>query len=151
MFDVKKNYVIGIVLDENLTETLLLKRVKEPFPDTLNGIGGKINSDESLEDAMLREMQEETDIKIENVKKIEYMLTEYYPYGVLLNVFSIILNDSYEKKELIKTREGELRWYNLVEHNLFDTRKPHMAGEGNVSFFINYALCKEGIDTSKIL
>lgn len=149
MFDVKKNYVVGIVLDNDLKETLLLERVNEPYSGTINGVGGKVEEGEGLEAAMIREMQEETDIKMENVKKVEYLVTLYYPKGVLLNVFYIILNDSYQKKEVIDTREGKLKWFDYIKDGLYDARKPKVAGEGNVAFFINYALINEGIDTSK--
>ena len=150
MFDVKKNYVLGMVFDTELKEVLLVKRNKEPYINTTNGIGGKVEGKESIAEAMEREMLEETDIKLENVNKTEYLATIYYPSGVLLNVFYMILNDSYVKKNKIDTVEGILRWHNIVNDNLLYTAKENMAGEGNVAYFINYALYKEGIDAGYI-
>lgn len=146
-----KRYVVGMVFDHNLKEVLFLKRVKEPFKDCVNGIGGKIEQGESIDDAMRRETFEETDILEEHIDKLEYMFTINYSYGVELNVYYIILNNKYKKKDLIETREGTLIWKDIISGRLFDATKTYVAGEGNIAYFIKYALNREGIEMNNVL
>lgn len=150
MYEKKKSYVLGIVFDYELKEVLLLQRVNEPYKGKLNGIGGKIEQGEEFLEAMKREMSEETDIKPENIDKIEGLINFTRPNGMSINVFYILLNKTYNKKEQIDIDEGTLKWYNLINDNLFDVRNPKLASDGATAYFINYALNKEGIDTNLI-
>ena len=148
MFEKKKSYVLGIVFDYKLEEVLLLKRVNEPYSGRLNGIGGKVEHGEQFLEAMKREMFEETDIKLENVGKIEGLITFTRPNGASVNVFYILLNKTYKKKEQITIDEGILKWYHFINDNLYDVRNIKLASEGATAYFINYALSKEGVNTS---
>lgn len=53
-----------------LTEVLLIKRLHPPFEGMWAIPGGFINMDEKLEDAALRELQEETGIREINLERI---------------------------------------------------------------------------------
>jgi len=123
VFEKKKSYVLGFVFDCELKEVLLLKRINEPYKDKLNGIGGKVEKGEQFLEAMKREMLEETDIRLEKVKKIEPLLNFTRPNGASINVFYIILNNTYTKKERIDTDEGILKWYNFVNGSGKESRK----------------------------
>ena len=145
-----KRYVVGMVFDHELKEILFLKRVKEPYKDCINGVGGKIEQDESIDSAMRRELFEETDIVEEHINKLSYMFTISFPYGVELNVYYIILNDNYSKKDSIDTREGVLVWKDIIRESLFDSTKTDVAGEGNIAYFIKYVLNREGIEMNDV-
>jgi 8-oxo-dGTP diphosphatase len=60
------NYVAGFALSENFRDTVLLVRKNQPAwqKDMLNGVGGKMEANETPEEAMVREFQEETGIHV---------------------------------------------------------------------------------------
>lgn len=59
----KMNYVIGFVFDEDLTQVLLIEKLKPEFlKGLLNGIGGKIEPGEAVMSAMRREFEEEAGV-----------------------------------------------------------------------------------------
>lgn len=150
MSEQKKRYVLGLILDSSLKEVLLVSRVKKPYKGCINGVGGKIEEGESIEEAMLRELQEETDVRLKDIAKTKFMMTTYFPSGIELSVFYFVLNDGYEKKEIIETPEGPLMWYDFIQNDIYDTTRANTAGEGNVAYFVNYALCLEGVDTGEM-
>ena len=145
-----KRYVVGIVFDHEFKEILFIKRNKEPFKDCINGVGGKIEANESIDEAMRRETFEETDILEKHIDKFEYMFTINYSYGVELNVYYLVLNNKYSKKDSIDTREGILVWKDIICESLFDSTKTDVAGEGNIAYFIKYALNREGIEINDL-
>jgi hypothetical protein len=55
-----------------------------------------------------------------------------------------VLDNNYEKKTQIDTREGILLWKDIVKDKLLDASQSGIAGEGNIAYFIQYALCREG-------
>jgi len=61
----KKHYVMGLCIDRSAGLVLLVEK-KQPAwqAGLLNGVGGKIEDDESPDDAMRREFKEETGISI---------------------------------------------------------------------------------------
>lgn len=59
--------VDGIILNEN-DEILLIKRKNEPFKDLWALPGGFVEYGEKVEDAVLREIKEETGLNVEIVK-----------------------------------------------------------------------------------
>ena len=57
------DYVVGLMFDDSSEEVLLIKKKRPKWQDgLLNGIGGKVEKDESPLDAMIREFEEETGI-----------------------------------------------------------------------------------------
>ena len=52
------------------TEVLLIKRRSEPFKDSWALSGGFLEDDEPLEDGALRELEEETGLKLEGLQQI---------------------------------------------------------------------------------
>lgn len=77
---VEVNYVVGLIFDEAGTKILLIKKNKpKDLAGMLNGIGGKIEPNESVKSAVMREVWEEAGWKIVP-QEWEYFLklTAYY-------------------------------------------------------------------------
>lgn len=56
-----KKYVVGFMINEQRTQVALIQKTKPEWQaGLLNGIGGKVESDESISSAMTREFLEET-------------------------------------------------------------------------------------------
>lgn len=59
-------YVLGFLFDDKGTKVALIKKNRSPWQEgKLNGIGGKVDSGEYKEAAMVREFQEETGVPTE--------------------------------------------------------------------------------------
>ena len=63
-----KNYVVIMLFNRDYSKLLLIKRNKKPYKGCWNGIGGKIENDETPLEAAKRECMEETGISINNPK-----------------------------------------------------------------------------------
>ena len=103
------NIAIGI-LKNTENEVLLGKRIKGK---SLEGYwefpGGKIEPNETPEEALFREFQEELGLEIGRIKKMESISYQYDHYDVLLIPFKIIDYDGYPSG-----LEGqELMWCNI--------------------------------------
>lgn len=140
-----KRYVVGFIFDEYLNFVMMLKRNKNPYLGYMNGIGGKIEEKDALFDlpdrdyAMLREMEEETGLSKDKIKKYTYLMTINYPHGIELNIYSIILQTGAEYLPLINSDEGELLWVHANDNELLNVYSNQFAGEGNIAYAIRYA------------
>jgi len=98
----------------NKNQVLLQKKARGFGAGKWNGPGGKIESGETPEEGTIREVKEETNLDIRNLKKagkIEFIFTENYDSN---NYTYIFVCKDYEgnPKDM---GEGELRWYNILE------------------------------------
>lgn len=105
--------VAGIIQKEKV---LLLQREKEPFKDLWSLPGGKIESNEFITDALIREVSEETNLFLKSIKFcgiVSEKITnkQKNTYGHLINIFLI---DSYKGK-IKSSIEGKLKWFTLEE------------------------------------
>tara|TARA_B100000700_G_scaffold331796_1_gene468920 strand:- start:28939 stop:29340 length:402 start_codon:yes stop_codon:yes gene_type:complete len=58
-----QKYVLGFAFNNDLTHVVLIKKNRPDFlKNKLNGVGGKIEPNENIEEAMVREFKEETGI-----------------------------------------------------------------------------------------
>ena len=124
----KKMNVI-VVFDKNLKKALMCKRTKEPYMGMYNLVGGKIEKEDDGLNEAYRELEEETNIKKEDVGLIHFMNLTYVKWDKELEVYYGILN-----KEVSLVEEvNKLEWV-PINDNFFDMIK--YAGEGNIGHII---------------
>lgn len=75
--------VVAIITDEN-GRFLVARRGEEPAKGTLDLIGGFCDPGESSEEAIVREIEEETGYIVEGIPKILYSVPNTYQYSKLL-------------------------------------------------------------------
>jgi 8-oxo-dGTP diphosphatase/2-hydroxy-dATP diphosphatase len=78
-----------------------------------NGFGGKVLDDETIEDSLVREMEEEAGIKIEKFEKVGIMDFTFAKSGEMIEVH-VFKTDTFsgEPKE---TEEMKPEWFNVDE------------------------------------
>lgn len=139
-------YVVGFIFNWNMKKVLMIYRKKEPYRNKFNGVGGKVKPNETPLCAFLRETEEETGIDLtKEAKRFKKLVTMSYPSGVTLHVFYAVLKDDFKMHVVPETNEGVLTWYPVKEgkDTLLDVTSRYYAGEGNIPYFINYALMIE--------
>lgn len=104
-------YTLGFVIRGD--EILMLNREKSPWKGAWNGVGGKIQGDESPLDCIRRELYEETGIE-SNVAHFEdkglLTWTDFEAIGNGLRIFFIRVKLSFVLETPLKTKEGILDW-----------------------------------------
>ncbi len=124
----KKMNVI-VVFDKNLEKTLMCKRTKEPYMGMYNLVGGKIEKENDGLNEAYRELEEETNIKKEDVNLIHFMNLTYVKWDKELEVYYGKLNKDVNLVEEV----NKLEWADIND-NFFDMNK--YAGEGNIGHII---------------
>ena len=124
----KKMNVI-VIFDKELERTLMCKRTKEPYMGMYNLVGGKIEKENEGLNEAYRELEEETNIRKEDVELIHFMNLAYVKWNKELEVYYGILKNEVELVEEV----NKLEWVS-VNDNFFDMNK--YAGEGNIGHII---------------
>ena len=124
----KKMNVI-VVLDQRMENTLMCKRTKQPYKGMYNLVGGKIEKENDGLNEAYRELEEETNIKKEDIDLIHFMNLTYTKWDKELEVYYGILKN---KVELIE-EVNKLEWVS-VNDDFFDMNR--YAGEGNIGHII---------------
>jgi len=71
------SYTAGFLFDEKTKRIVLIKKNKPIWQKGLyNGVGGKIEKNESPEDCIIREFEEETGVFIEDWEEFAYLYRE---------------------------------------------------------------------------
>lgn len=139
-----KKYVVGLIFDKEMEHVLMLKRLKAPYTNLYNGVGGKIEEQETPKDAMIREIEEETELTPEFFTKTIQLVSLTFPTNLSLDVFYSILNVERDTVFIEKeTREGTLEWLSIESNDLLNASNPQIAGEGNIAYFVQLALQQE--------
>ena len=112
------------VFNKDLTKTLMCKRKKEPYKNLYNFVGGKIEKDNSVEEAY-RELKEETNIAKKDIDIVHLMDILYYKADIELEIYYGVLKNEVNLIEEV----NKLKWIDMKE-NFFDYNK--FAGEGNI-------------------
>ncbi len=124
----KKMNVI-VVFDNKLENTLMCKRTKEPYMGMYNLVGGKIEKENDGLNEAYRELEEETNIKKNDIDLIHFMNLTYTKWNKELEVYYGILKNEVELIEEV----NKLEWVS-VNDNFFDMNR--YAGEGNIGHII---------------
>lgn len=124
-----KRMNVIVIFDKNLDKVLMCKRSKEPYMGMYNLVGGKIEKENDGLNEAYRELEEETNIKREDVDLIYFMNIIYVKWDKELEVYYGILNKDVSLIEEV----NKLEWVN-VNDNFFDMSK--YAGEGNIGHII---------------
>jgi 8-oxo-dGTP diphosphatase len=105
--------VFGYTSKEGLS-VLLIKRNIEPFKDVWALPGGLVGNDEPLEDAVQRELKEETGVSINYLEQL-------YSFGnpnrdprnrvISITYYGLVKPDAFELKA--DTDAGDARWFNI--------------------------------------
>ena len=118
-----------VIFDKNLNKTLMCKRTKEPYMGMYNLVGGKIEKENDGLNEAYRELQEETNIKKDDIDLIHFMNLIYTKWGKELEVYYGILKNDVELIEEV----NKLEWVSIND-DFFDMNR--YAGEGNIGHII---------------
>lgn len=123
-----KRMNVSMIFDKDKKNILMCKREKEPYKNLYNMVGGKIESDDTLNEAY-REIYEETGITRDDIELIHFMNMTYVKWGFDLEIYYGVLNKDVELVEEV----NKLYWIS-VDENFFDKNK--FAGEGNIGHML---------------
>jgi len=138
-----KRYVVTFILNKTKDKVLLIKRKKPPYIGKYNGIGGKIEGDETIQECCIRETFEEIGIKIDNPI---HLVTHIYPETIGFNNRNIELNvfyDILDEVPIEENYEGSFHWMNIGFAEDFENKE--LAGYANISIFIREILEVEDV------
>lgn len=137
-----KKYVVIFLFTKDCKKVLMVKRKKPPYQNCWNGIGGKIEGNETEIQATIRECYEETGIKLENPK---LFITYIYPETNKMNKGTnlSVLYDFIEEVPINGNEEGVYEWKDISFALDFENRE--LAGLANISQFVKEIFDIEGI------
>ena len=122
-----------VVFSREKDSVLFCTRKKEPYAGLLNFVGGKVEANESSEDAAYRELLEETGIGRQQIFLYRLMDITYYHQKFVLEIYVGKLDEDVTLRE----EKNPLLWIPLTE-NFADPDR--FAGEQNIAHIINVAL-----------
>lgn len=137
-----KNYVLVLLFNEKKNKILLVKRNKEPFNDCWNAIGGRVEENETIEEAAKRECFEEVEVRINNPK---LLVTCIYPEDNLVNsnTHLNVMYDFITEVDAKDNDEGHYEWKSLKF--VMDINNKTIAGFSNLNQFVKEILDQENI------
>lgn len=118
-----------VVFNQNLKEALFCIRAKEPYKGLYNFVGGRVEENETDEEAAYRELYEESGISRNDIELDYFMDLTYYKYGNNLQVFYGILKHDVELVEEV----NKLEWV-VINDGLLNNEK--FAGNYNIPHVI---------------
>ena len=137
-----KNYVVIILFNKELNKILLVKRNKQPYKNCWNGIGGKVEKNETVFDCAKRECMEETNINLTNPK---LLVTYVYPETNSINSNST-LNVIYDFVNEVNVDENEEGYYEWKDIDfVMNSQDKTNAGFSNLNQFVKEILDFENI------
>ncbi|MBN2042475.1 MAG: NUDIX domain-containing protein [Candidatus Aenigmarchaeota archaeon] len=105
---------IVLVMVTHGGDVLLIRRNKEPYKGYWTFVGGKLENDETITEASVREAKEETGLDVE-FREIKAVFHERLKEGENLNFSGIIFLTHAEAPtdKFTESDEGELRWVKM--------------------------------------
>ena len=133
-----------VVFSTDLNKVLFCIRSKEPYKGLYNFVGGKVEDNETNDEAAYRELFEETGISNKDIELDHFMDLNYFKYENNLQVYYGIL-----KHEVTLVEEkNKLEWVTISDE-LLDNSK--FAGNYNIPHIIRQieVYLKNGIGIDK--
>ncbi len=118
-----------VVFNTNLDKVLFCIRAKEPYKGLYNFVGGKVEENESNDNAAYRELFEETGISNQNIELEHFMDLNYFKYENNLQVYYGILKHEVDLVE----EKNKLEWV-AINEKILDNSK--FAGNYNIPHII---------------
>ena len=118
-----------VIFNASLDKVLFCVRAKEPYKGLYNFVGGKVEENESNDDAAYRELFEETGISNKDVELDHFMDLNYFKYQNNLQVYYGILN---HEVNLIEEK-NKLEWVTINDELLNNSK---FAGNYNIPHII---------------
>ncbi len=139
-----RKFNLIVIFNANLDKVLFCIRAKEPYKGLYNFVGGKVEENESNDNAAYRELFEETGISNQDIELEHFMDLNYFKYGNNLQVYYGILK---HKVDLVEEK-NKLEWV-AINEKLLDNSK--FAGNYNIPHIIRQikVYLKNGIDIDK--
>ena len=124
-----RKFNLIVVFNEDLTKTLFCIRAKEPYKGLYNFVGGKVEENESNDNAAYRELFEETGVSNKDIELEHFMDLNYFKYENNLQVYYGIL-----KHEVTLVEEkNKLEWVTINDELLNNSK---FAGNYNIPHII---------------
>ena len=104
-----------VIANEKLPKVLLIQRGIEPYKDRWAFPGGFMNMDETTEECAIRELMEETGLKVEELKEIgSYSKVDRDPRGRTITVAYLAIVD---KPTEVKGNDdaAKAEWFSISE------------------------------------
>ena len=124
-----RNLNLIVVFNTNLDKVLFCIRAKEPYKGLYNFVGGKVEENESNDNAAYRELFEETGISRNDIELEHFMDLNYFKYENNLQVYYGILKHEVDLVE----EKNKLEWV-AINEKLLDNSK--FAGNYNIPHII---------------
>lgn len=118
-----------VVFNTNLDKVLFCIRAKEPYKGLYNFVGGKVEENESNDNAAYRELFEETGISNQNIELEHFIDLNYFKYENNLQVYYGILKHEVDLVE----EKNKLEWV-AINEKILDNSK--FAGNYNIPHII---------------
>ena len=118
-----------VVFNASLDKVLFCIRAKEPYKGLSNFVGGKVEENESNDNAAYRELFEETGISNQDIELEHFMDLNYFKYENNLQVYYGILKHEVDLVE----EKNKLEWV-VINEKLLDNSK--FAGNYNIPHII---------------
>lgn len=118
-----------VVFNTSFDKVLFCIRAQEPYKGLYNFVGGKVEENESNDNAAYRELFEETGISNHDIELEHFMDLNYFKYGNNLQVYYGILKHEVDLVE----EKNKLEWL-AINDELLDNSK--FAGNYNIPHII---------------
>ncbi len=122
-----------VVFNEKLEKVLFCIRSKEPYKGLYNFVGGKVEENETDEEAAYRELFEETGISRNDIELDHFMDLNYLKYGNNIQVYYGIIKHDVALVE----EKNKLEWV-FINDELLNTEK--FGGNYNIPHIIRQIL-----------
>ena len=124
-----KKYNVSVIFDKTEKKLLMCKREKDPFKGKLNFVGGKVEPNETEDEAAYRELYEETGISKNDISLTRVLDFKYYLSNMELEVYC----GKIKKDVTLKEEINKLLWVDRTE-NFCDSER--FAGNTNIEHII---------------